>query len=119
MLAREKQMTPEQIALVQASFAKVAPIADQVAILFYDRLFELAPQVRRMFPADITEQRRKLMATLAFVGERVSEPSIGVAGGKRAGRTPCRIWRQARALPRRWRCAAVDSGEGAGRCLDG
>jgi nitric oxide dioxygenase len=35
--------------------------------MFYDRLFELAPQVRAMFPADMTEQRRKLMATLAVV----------------------------------------------------
>ena len=66
-MASDKQMTPEQVTLVQESFAKVAPIADQAAIMFYDRLFELAPQVRRMFPADITEQRRKLMATLTFV----------------------------------------------------
>jgi hypothetical protein len=44
MLAGGKQMTPEQVALVQESFAKVAPIADQAAIMFYDRLFELAPR---------------------------------------------------------------------------
>src|ERR1700688_4093074 len=60
-------MTPKQIALVQDSFAKVAPISDQAAILFYDRLFEIAPQVQAMFPTDMTEQRRKLMATLAVV----------------------------------------------------
>jgi hemoglobin-like flavoprotein len=60
-------MTPSQIALVQDSFAKVAPISDQAAVLFYDRLFELAPQVRAMFPDDLTEQRKKLMATLAVV----------------------------------------------------
>ena len=60
-------MTPEQVTLVQQSFAKVAPIADQAAVMFYDRLFEIAPQVRVMFPADMTDQRRKLMATLAVV----------------------------------------------------
>jgi nitric oxide dioxygenase len=60
-------MTPDQINLVQQSFAKVAPIAEQAAVLFYDRLFEVAPQVKSLFPADMTEQRRKLMATLAFV----------------------------------------------------
>ena len=43
MSTGEKQMTPEQVRLVQESFAKVAPIADQAAIMFYDRLFELAP----------------------------------------------------------------------------
>ncbi|MGJ5022146.1 globin family protein [Bradyrhizobium oligotrophicum] len=60
-------MTPSQIALVQDSFAKVAPISDQAATIFYDRLFEVAPQVRAMFPDDLTEQRKKLMATLAVV----------------------------------------------------
>ena len=60
-------MTPEQVTLVQESFAKVAPISDQAAVMFYDRLFETAPQVKAMFPADMTEQRRKLMATLAVV----------------------------------------------------
>ncbi len=36
-------------------------------MLFYGRLFEIAPQVKAMFPADMTEQRKKLMATLAVV----------------------------------------------------
>ena len=60
-------MTPDQVSHVQQSFAKVAPIADQAAVLFYDRLFETAPQVRAMFPDDMTEQRKKLMGTLALV----------------------------------------------------
>jgi nitric oxide dioxygenase len=60
-------MTPQQVALVQESFAKVVPISETAAVLFYDRLFEIAPQVKAMFPADMTEQRKKLMATLAVV----------------------------------------------------
>jgi len=60
-------MTPNQIKLVQRSFADVAPIADQAAVLFYDRLFEIAPAVRPLFHGDMAEQRRKLMATLAIV----------------------------------------------------
>jgi hemoglobin-like flavoprotein len=60
-------MTPDQVQLVQQSFAKVAPISETAAVLFYDRLFEVAPKVRAMFPTDMTEQRRKLMATLAVV----------------------------------------------------
>ena len=60
-------MTPEQVQLVQQSFAKVAPISEQAATIFYDRLFEVAPSVRAMFPDDMTEQRKKLMATLAVV----------------------------------------------------
>jgi hemoglobin-like flavoprotein len=63
----ESTMTPDQVKLVQQSFAKVAPISETAAMLFYDRLFEVAPKVKAMFPADMTEQRRKLMATLAAV----------------------------------------------------
>jgi len=60
-------MTPDHVKLVQESFAKVAPISETAAVLFYDRLFDIAPKVRAMFPTDLTEQRRKLMATLAVV----------------------------------------------------
>jgi hemoglobin-like flavoprotein len=60
-------MTPDQVNVVQDSFAKVAPIADQAATIFYDRLFEVAPTVRAMFPSDLTAQRKKLMATLVVV----------------------------------------------------
>jgi nitric oxide dioxygenase len=60
-------MDSKQIKLVQDSFAKVAPISEQAAVIFYDRLFEVAPSVKAMFPADMTGQRKKLMATLAVV----------------------------------------------------
>jgi hemoglobin-like flavoprotein len=60
-------MTPDQVKFVQESFAKVAPISETAAELFYGRLFEIAPQVKTMFPTDMTEQRKKLMATLAVV----------------------------------------------------
>jgi hemoglobin-like flavoprotein len=60
-------MTPDQVTLVQESFAKVAPISETAAVLFYDRLFEIAPSVVPMFPTDMKEQRKKLMAALAVV----------------------------------------------------
>jgi len=60
-------MTPEQVKLVQESFAKVVPIADQAASMFYGRLFEIAPQVQPMFKGDMAAQRKKLMTTLAVV----------------------------------------------------
>jgi hemoglobin-like flavoprotein len=58
-------MTPQQIELVQKSFQKVVPIASTAADLFYTRLFEIAPETRALFPADMTEQKAKLMAMLA------------------------------------------------------
>jgi len=60
-------MTPEQVTLVQSSFAKVAPMSEQAATLFYGRLFEIAPQVKPLFKNDMTEQGRKLMTTLGVV----------------------------------------------------
>ena len=58
-------MTPEQITLVQTSFQKVVPIAGTAADLFYDRLFETAPETRALFPQDMAEQKKKLMDMLA------------------------------------------------------
>jgi len=63
-------VTKEQVALVQNSFAAIAPIADDAAALFYRRLFELDPRLQAMFKGDMTEQRKKLMhmLTLAVKG---------------------------------------------------
>ena len=60
-------MTPDQIDLVQSAFAKVAPIADVAADLFYGRLFEIAPDVKPLFRGDMRELGRKLMTTLGVV----------------------------------------------------
>jgi hemoglobin-like flavoprotein len=80
-------MTPDQVALVQESFAKVSPISEQAAIIFYDRLFEVAPGVKAMFPTDMTEQRKKLMATLAVVVNGLSNlPSVLPAASSLAKR---------------------------------
>jgi hemoglobin-like flavoprotein len=57
-------MTPQQIELVQTSFKKVVPIAATAADLFYARLFEIAPEVRSLFPEDLSEQKKKLMGML-------------------------------------------------------
>ena len=60
-------MTPEQIALVRESFAKVVPIREQAAALFYDRLFAIDPSTRPLFRGDLKSQGAKLMAAIAAV----------------------------------------------------
>ncbi|AAQ60604.1 Hemoglobin-like flavoprotein [Chromobacterium violaceum] len=57
-------LTQQQIRLVQESFAKVEPIADEAAKLFYDKLFEYAPDLRPLFKKDMAAQRQMLMSTL-------------------------------------------------------
>src|SRR4051812_34604713 len=58
-------MTPHQIVIVQDSFKKVIPIAAIAADLFYERLFTIAPDTRPLFPADLREQKKKLITMLA------------------------------------------------------
>ncbi len=58
-------LTAHDIALVRVSFAMVASLKASAADLFYGRLFEIAPQLRPMFPTDLTEQKKKLMAMIA------------------------------------------------------
>lgn len=60
-------MTPEQIALVRESFAKVVPIREQAAALFYDRLFAIDPSTRPLFRGDMKSQGAKLMAAIGAV----------------------------------------------------
>jgi hemoglobin-like flavoprotein len=62
-------MKPEQIARVRASFAKVAPIPDLVASLFYQKLFALDPALKPLFKGDMQEQGRKLMRMITAAVE--------------------------------------------------
>jgi nitric oxide dioxygenase len=60
-------MNSDQVALIRYSFAKIVPIAQQAAALFYGRLFAIAPEVKQLFHRDMKQQGRELMATLAVV----------------------------------------------------
>ena len=60
-------MKTAQIDLVQASFKRVVPIADQAAEIFYARLFEIAPEVKPFFKGDMKAQGQKLMTMLGVV----------------------------------------------------
>ncbi|NOU51892.1 hemin receptor [Pseudoalteromonas sp. JBTF-M23] len=57
-------ITERQKQLVQQSFAKVEPIAEQAAEIFYSTLFEYDPALRPLFKNSIKSQGQKLMATL-------------------------------------------------------
>ncbi|XYH99115.1 globin family protein [Sorangium sp. So ce1128] len=65
-------VSPRTIELVQRSWAKVMPISDAAAALFYQRLFELDPSVRPLFKNDMAEQKKKLMQTLAVAVDGLS-----------------------------------------------
>lgn len=62
---RNESLGAKDIMLVRASFAQIAAVQELAAEIFYARLFELAPEVRALFPEDMSEQRRKMMAMLS------------------------------------------------------
>jgi hemoglobin-like flavoprotein len=62
-------LTPEHLTLVQSSWAKVVPIADVAADLFYDKLFELDPALRPLFPDAMADQKTKLMKMISLAVE--------------------------------------------------
>lgn len=57
-------ITPIEKKLIQDSFAKVEPIAEQAAEIFYNKLFEYDPRLKSLFKSDIKQQGQKLMTTL-------------------------------------------------------
>ncbi|MEL6996873.1 MAG: globin family protein [Pseudomonadota bacterium] len=83
-------MTPRQISLVQESFKTLVPSADDVAELFYARLFELDPALRPMFSSDLTEQGKKLVVMLDVAVKGLSQldalvPQVMALGRRHRG----------------------------------
>lgn len=90
-------MTPKQQHLIRSTWASVAPISDQAAKIFYRRLFELDPDLARLFErVDMIKQGRMLMQTLAVVVKSVDDlaaivPAVEALGRRHAAygiRTP-------------------------------
>jgi hemoglobin-like flavoprotein len=59
-------MTPNQIDLVQRSWAQVAPMGDAAILMFYERLFFVDPSLRMLFRHNMKDQSRKVLAMLSF-----------------------------------------------------
>ena len=67
-------MSPDQVSLVQTSFKGFVPVAFPASEFFYEELFRQAPETRRLFSEDLSEQRRKLVRTLTAVVQGLSYP---------------------------------------------
>ncbi|MGD1901111.1 MAG: globin family protein [Geitlerinemataceae cyanobacterium] len=64
-----------QVELLETSFAKVGPRAEEFASSFYDRLFTDYPDAKPLFVhTDVKEQSKKLLASLVFVVENLKSP---------------------------------------------
>ena len=67
-------MTPEEIKRVQSTWAQVVPIREQVAELFYGRLFALDPSLEPLFKGDMKAQGQKLMAMIGTAVGGLTQP---------------------------------------------
>lgn len=83
-------MTPKQIELVQTTWEKCVPIADQAAALFYGKLFELDPKLKPLFTSDIKEQGKKLMTMITMAVRGLNDlgrlvPAVEELGRRHVG----------------------------------
>jgi hemoglobin-like flavoprotein len=60
-------MTPEQISLITQSFDEMWSMRRNLATIFYNRFFEIAPDARHLFPDDMQRLHLKLMDTIAAI----------------------------------------------------
>jgi hemoglobin-like flavoprotein len=72
--------------LIRSTFREVDRISQVFALTFYQRLFELDPQLRSLFHNDIEEQSRKLMQFLRQLVESVDHPEDIVPALESLGR---------------------------------
>ena len=68
-------MTPEAIDLIRTSYADVAARPRQLASRFYEELFAVAPNLRPLFPGDLTSLQGHFEAALALVVRNLDEMS--------------------------------------------
>lgn len=80
-------MTDQDLAIIRSTWAKVLPIAEQAADLFYGRLFEIAPDVQPMFAeTDMTAQKGKLLTALNLAVQNADNPGALVPVLEEMGR---------------------------------
>jgi hemoglobin-like flavoprotein len=79
-------MNPQQIQAVQQSFRLLEPVAEPAMLKFYDRLFEVDPELRHLFRASRDEQAKKLAQTLTVVVKSLDRPEQILGAVKDLGR---------------------------------
>ncbi len=85
-------MTPHEIRLVQESFRRILPRADQAVGLFYARLFELDPVLRPFASGRMADEGRKLIESLDRALASLDQPETAISalrdiGIRAAGRS--------------------------------
>lgn len=83
-------MTARQVHLIRKTFAELSRHGHVAALVFYKRLFELAPELRPMFRGDIEVQSKKLIDMLDVLIAMLERPlglelELKAMGARHAG----------------------------------
>lgn len=78
-------LTTKQIKLVEDSWDFVILNSEQAGVIFYDRLFAIAPELRSYFKEDIKSQSRKLIALISFAVHKLNTLDEIIADVKALG----------------------------------
>ena len=70
------RLQDEDIDILRGSFWHVSRAGQETAALFYDLLFEIAPQTRSLFPKDLSDQGTKLMSMLGSIVARLNDHDV-------------------------------------------
>lgn len=57
-------MTPAQLRVLKQTYRRIQPYSDQFGLVFYERLFATAPDLKTMFGTDIKTQQAKFMKVI-------------------------------------------------------
>ena len=82
-------METEQVGFIRDSLIHIRPIADQIAESFYSHLFEIDPQLRKLFTGDMKTQGAMLMTTLELAVSSLDDmesilPAVQALGERHA-----------------------------------
>ncbi len=69
-------LTDKDIGLVKETLALVLPIADAAAEMFYQHLFEVAPEVKPLFKGDMKKQGAMLMGSIKLAVDNINNPNV-------------------------------------------
>lgn len=68
------KLSNPEIALLRESFHRLRLAEQAASDRFYERLFEIAPELRPMFRTDMAEQGMRFMSTLGVILDHLDRP---------------------------------------------
>lgn len=78
-------MMPEQVAIVTRGIVELRPRMEEIADRFYTLLFDRHPELRELFPSDISVQRRKFADELELIVRAIPDFGSFVARARHLG----------------------------------